>query len=136
MKRYLLGGIVLTTILSLAPLTQAGANNYRGITASAAALDTTYAQIRTDLGNRSSTDALDALFITYSGECVLFATYGSRNGSRVQLDIFNIARIGDGWAWAGYLALNSNGAGMSLWTQANKALANAENQFSRDVKKH
>ena len=136
MKRYLLGGIVLTVILSLAPLMQAGAQNLKGVRAAAVALDTTYAQIRTDLGNGSSTDAISALFITYSGECVVFATYGSRYGSKVQLDILNIAKVGDGWAWAGYLALNSGGAGMSQWRQANKALTNAENQFSRDVRRH
>ena len=114
----------------------AGASNFKGILNAATALDKTSAQIWTDLGNGSSNDTISALFITYSGECVLFATYGARYGSKLQLDILNVAKIGNGWAWTGYFTLNTPGVGVAAWKQASKDLFNVENQFARDVRGH
>ena len=133
MKHYLLGGIVLTTALSLAPMAQAGANNLTGMSASATALDKTYTRIDTDLGNGSSTSTIGGLFINFSDECVWFATYGSRYGSQVQRDILNVARIGNGWAWSGYILISTN-RGFNIFKKANIALSAALAKLDYDVK--
>jgi hypothetical protein len=116
------------------PASSAGATNYRGVQKIANSLDKTYAQIKSELNSpTASTNTLDGLFLQYSNECILFAAYGSTNGSQVALDILNVAKIGNGWAWIGYITLNTNSS-MSSWRAANVALSNAEAKFAKDVR--
>jgi hypothetical protein len=128
-----LAALAATTVLAVIPMTSAGATNYKGIEKVAKTLDSIYAQVRKDLGNRSSTDTINALFVKYSNECILLASYGSRNNSQVSLDILNVAKIGNAWAWTGYYTLNTPNVGMSLWKQANNRLNAAESKFAKDV---
>ena len=135
MKRYLLGGVVLTTIFSLAPLMQAGASGYGSLATTTVAMDATYKAIYKDLGSNSVPVTTDeALFRKYSAECVdlAYLSKGIKN-DQARNDFVNVAVIGNGWAWAGYVAI-STGSNMTSWKSANVALATAFHKLSLDVR--
>jgi hypothetical protein len=71
-------------------------------------------------------------FIAFSRDCIPLATFETSFSSTIDNDIFQIAQVGNAWAWVGYITVSSN-AGPGEFQTATRRLASDITKFNRDL---
>ncbi len=98
------------------------------------ALENDYKQIVAAIKANNTTNA-EAGFIAYSRDCIPLATFETSFNSTISSDIFSIARLGNAWAWIGYITLVSNSGAGTFRTETTR-LVNAITKFNSDLSKN
>lgn len=98
------------------------------------ALETDYKNIESALNANNETNA-ESGFIAFSRDCVPLATYETTFNTTINADIFNIAVLGNAWAWTGYITLDSN-LGLSDFSSESTKLSTAISKFTTDLGKY
>jgi len=71
-------------------------------------------------------------FIAFSRDCIPLATFETSFSSTINNDIFQIAQVGNAWAWVGYITVSSN-AGPGEFQTATRKLSSDISKFNRDL---
>lgn len=98
------------------------------------ALENDYKHIVAAIKANNTTNA-EAGFVAYSRDCIPLATFETSFNSTISADIFSIARLGNAWAWIGYITLESNGSTGMFKTETTR-LVNAITRFNSDLSKN
>jgi hypothetical protein len=122
---------ILTTVL-VGVLPANATSNRTRLANSFGALQADYNQIVAGLQSGNETKA-ETGFIKFSRDCIPLATFETSFSQTINDDIFNVAQIGNGWAWVGYITLTTN-SGVSSFQSQTTRLTKAMTKFANDLK--
>ncbi len=124
------GGIMMVTMLfSTGPA--GAASNKEHLLKAWVALENDYKHIAVSLQTDNKSEA-ESGFIAYSRDCIPLATFETSFNATISSDIFSIAKLGNAWAWIGYITLDSNSSVTAFKTETGR-LVSAIDKFNRDL---
>lgn len=127
---FLIPGMVISTLLFTAG--SAGAtSNKSHLQAAWSALEHDYKNILAATRANNAT-AAESGFIAYSRDCIPLATFETSFSKAINADIFSIARLGNAWAWVGYITLTTNSSANTFRTETSRLTA-AITKFTHDL---
>jgi hypothetical protein len=125
---------LLVPLASVALTSPAGATSNRVHLLNAwKSLEADYNKVYAGIQAGNATQAENG-FTAYSRDCVYLATFETSFNSTINADIFQIAVVGNAWAWIGYITLAQNTETGDLKTESSKLNA-AISKFNRDLVK-
>jgi len=120
-----------TMIFALASGPAGAASNKTQLLHAWSALENDYSHIKAAV-NANNTNNAKSGFITFSRDCIPLATFETSFNATISADIFSIARLGNAWAWIGYITLTTNSSAATFGTESSR-LAAAIAKFDRDL---